>query len=198
METRISQLHTADAKEREIRRYTKTESQHLRLRRTKIKLSDFRTVKVIGKGAFGEVASFHTLSCFRFLLTLNLGSFGTKGGYWQGIRHEEPAKGRNVEPRSGQVLPAFKILSTHVSSQLAHVRAERDVLAESTSAWVVQLFYSFQDSLYLYLIMEFLPGGDLMTMLMKYDIFSEDVTRFYMAECVLAIEAVHNLGYIHR
>jgi protein-serine/threonine kinase len=37
-----------------------------------------------------------------------------------------------------------------------------------------------------------------MTMLMKYDIFSEDVTRFYMAECILAIEAVHNLGYIHR
>ena len=46
--------------------------------------------------------------------------------------------------------------------------------------------------------MEFLPGGDLMTMLIKYDTFSEDVTRFYMAECVLAIEAVHNLGFIHR
>lgn len=83
-------------------------------------------------------------------------------------------------------------------AQLAHIRAERDVLAESTSPWVVQLFYSFQDPLYLYLIMEFLPGGDLMTMLMKYDVFSEDVTRFYLAECILAIEAVHNLGYIHR
>ena len=82
--------------------------------------------------------------------------------------------------------------------QLAHVRAERDVLAESNSPWVVQLFYSFQDSSYLYLIMEFLPGGDLMSMLIKYDTFSEDVTRFYMAECVLAIEAVHNLGFIHR
>jgi protein-serine/threonine kinase len=46
--------------------------------------------------------------------------------------------------------------------------------------------------------MEFLPGGDLMTMLMKYDVFSEDVTRFYMAECILAIDAVHNIGYIHR
>jgi protein-serine/threonine kinase len=46
--------------------------------------------------------------------------------------------------------------------------------------------------------MEFLPGGDLMTMLIKYDTFSEDVTRFYMAECVLAIEAVHSLGFIHR
>jgi len=78
------------------------------------------------------------------------------------------------------------------------VRAERDVLAESNSPWVVQLFYSFQDPAYLYLIMEFLPGGDLMTMLIKYDTFSEDVTRFYMAECVMAIEAVHSLGFIHR
>jgi serine/threonine protein kinase len=63
---------------------------------------------------------------------------------------------------------------------------------------IVQLFYSFQDPIYLYLVMEFLPGGDLMTMLIKYDTFSEDVTRFYMAECVLAIEAVHQLGFIHR
>lgn len=46
--------------------------------------------------------------------------------------------------------------------------------------------------------MEFLPGGDLMTMLIKYDTFSEDVTRFYIAECVLAIDTVHKLGFIHR
>ena len=72
------------------------------------------------------------------------------------------------------------------------------MLAESNSPWVVQLYYSFQDPSYLYLIMEFLPGGDLMTMLIKYDTFSEDVTRFYIAECVLAIEAVHKLGFIHR
>jgi len=45
-----------EAKEREIRKYRRLESQYLRLRRTKIRLSDFRTVKVIGKGAFGEVA----------------------------------------------------------------------------------------------------------------------------------------------
>ena len=44
-----------EAKEREIRKYRRLESQYLRLRRTKIRLSDFRTVKVIGKGAFGEV-----------------------------------------------------------------------------------------------------------------------------------------------
>jgi serine/threonine protein kinase len=38
----------------------------------------------------------------------------------------------------------------------------------------------------------------LLNRLIKYDTFSEDVTKFYMAECILAIEAVHNLGFIHR
>ena len=82
--------------------------------------------------------------------------------------------------------------------QLAHVRAERDILAQSDSPWVVKLYTTFQDSVFLYMLMEFLPGGDLMTMLIKYEIFTEDVTRFYMAEILLAIEAVHKLGYIHR
>jgi serine/threonine protein kinase len=55
LETRLIQIHTPDGKEREIRKYAKLEASHLRLRRTKIGLNDFRTVKVIGKGAFGEV-----------------------------------------------------------------------------------------------------------------------------------------------
>lgn len=82
--------------------------------------------------------------------------------------------------------------------QLAHVRSERDILAESDSPWVVKLHTTFQDSTFLYMLMEFLPGGDLMTMLIKYEIFTEDITRFYMAEITLAIEAVHKLGFIHR
>ena len=82
--------------------------------------------------------------------------------------------------------------------QLAHVRAERDVLAEADSDWVVKLYRSFQDQTFLYMLMEYLPGGDLMTSLIKYEVFSEDVTRFYMAEILLAIEAIHKLGFIHR
>ena len=54
LEQKLVQIHP-DAREREIRKYSRTESQHLRLRRTKITLHDFRTVKIIGKGAFGEV-----------------------------------------------------------------------------------------------------------------------------------------------
>lgn len=43
--------------------------------------------------------------------------------------------------------------------QVAHARAERDILAEAENQWVVKMYYSFQDSQLLYLVMEFLPGG---------------------------------------
>ncbi|KAG6844900.1 hypothetical protein H0H87_002599 [Tephrocybe sp. NHM501043] len=152
-----------ERKQRQLQQHGKKESTYLRLRRTKLGLDDFRTVKVIGKGAFGEV---------RLVQKVDTGKIYAM----KTLKKEEMLK----------------------KDQLAHVRAERDVLAESDSPWVVQLYYSFQDPSYLYLIMEFLPGGDLMTMLIKYDTFSEDVTRFYLAECVLAIEAVHKLGFIHR
>lgn len=46
--------------------------------------------------------------------------------------------------------------------------------------------------------MEYLSGGDLMTLLMEKEIFSEEMSRFYIAETIAAIESVHNLNYIHR
>ena len=87
--------------------------------------------------------------------------------------------------------------------QVTHVRAERDVLADnnyyySNNPWVVGLVFSFQDDQFLYLIMEYVPGGDMMTMLIKYDTFTEEQTRAYIAETVLAIDSVHQLNYIHR
>ena len=50
----------------------------------------------------------------------------------------------------------------------------------------------------MYLVMEFLAGGDLMTLLMKKDILTEEESRFYIAETILAIEQVHSMNYIHR
>jgi len=83
-------------------------------------------------------------------------------------------------------------------NQVAHIRAERDVLALADNPWVVKLHYSFQDDKNLYLVMEYLPGGDLMTILMKYDILTEEQTRFYIAETAHAIWSVHQLNYVHR
>ena len=83
-------------------------------------------------------------------------------------------------------------------NQVQHVRAERNVLAMADNPWIVQLRYSFQDEHFLYLAMEYLPGGDLMTILMKRDILPEDEARFYIAETILAVESVHKMNYIHR
>ncbi|GME85994.1 unnamed protein product [[Candida] boidinii] len=162
-EQKLGSESSGERKNRELQVFGRNESQFLRLRRTRLSLEDFSTVKVIGKGAFGEV--------------------------------------RLVQKKDTGKIYAMKTLlksEMYKKDQLAHVKAERDVLADANSPWVVSLYYSFQDPLYLYLIMEFLPGGDLMTMLIKWQIFTEDVTRFYIAECVLAIEAVHKLGFIHR
>jgi serine/threonine kinase 38 len=82
--------------------------------------------------------------------------------------------------------------------QVEHVKAERNLLAEVDSAFIVKLYYSFQDEEYLYLIMEYLPGGDMMTLLMRKDTLTEDEARFYIAETVLAIESIHKHSYIHR
>lgn len=60
--------------------------------------------------------------------------------------------------------------------------------------WLVQLFCTFQDSHSLYMVMEYLPGGDLMTLLIRENIFSEQATKFYVSELVLAIEWIHKLG----
>lgn len=88
--------------------------------------------------------------------------------------------------------------------QVKHVRAERDVLAESNTLyanqnpWITRLFYSFQDKDYLYLIMEYVPGGDMMTWLIKLDTFPEKTAQHYIAETILAIHSIHELGYLHR
>ena len=82
--------------------------------------------------------------------------------------------------------------------QIAHVRAERDILVEADHTWVVKMFYSFQDQQNLYLIMEFLPGGDMMTLLMKKDTLTDEQSQFYVAETIVAIDSIHKLGFIHR
>ncbi|XP_066532588.1 rho-associated protein kinase 2b [Hoplias malabaricus] len=74
---------------------------------------------------------------------------------------------------------------------------ERYIMAFSNSPWIVQLCCAFQDVRHLYLVMEFMPGGDLVTLTMNYDM-PEKWVRFYTAEVVLALDAIHSMGFIHR
>merc|ERR1711887_138868 len=139
------------------------ETEFLRLKRSRLGVDDFEAIKVIGKGAFGEV--------------------------------------RLVQKIDTDHVYAMKILRKAdmvEKEQVAHGRAERDVLVEADHQWVVKMYYSFQDPANLYLIMEFLPGGDMMTLLMKKDTLTEEAAQFYISETALAIQSIHQLGFIHR
>ncbi|KAL5007847.1 hypothetical protein ScPMuIL_016653 [Solemya velum] len=154
---------TEEQKNERRQHHATKETEYLRIKRSRLTVDDFDPLKIIGRGAFGEV--------------------------------------RLVQKKDTGHVYAMKILrkvDMLEKEQVAHVRAERDILVEADHQWVVKMYYSFQDGQNLYLIMEFLPGGDMMTLLMKKDTFAEEQTQFYVAEAVLAIDSIHKLGFIHR
>ncbi|GFZ17690.1 AGC (cAMP-dependent, cGMP-dependent and protein kinase C) kinase family protein [Actinidia rufa] len=104
------------------------------------------------------------------------------------------------EKTTGHVYAMKKLKKSEMlrRGQVEHVKAERNLLAEVDSNCIVKLYCSFQDDEFLYLIMEYLPGGDMMTLLMRKDTLTEEEARFYVAETVLAIESIHKHNYIHR
>ncbi|XP_012076976.1 serine/threonine-protein kinase CBK1 isoform X2 [Jatropha curcas] len=103
------------------------------------------------------------------------------------------------EKKSGDIYAMKKLKKSEmlIRGQVEHVKAERNLLAEVSSHCIVKLYYSFQDAEFLYLIMEYLPGGDIMTLLMREETLTETVARFYIAQTVLAIEYIHEHHYIH-
>lgn len=76
-------------------------------------------------------------------------------------------------------------------NQIKHLKAEKAVLATAHNQWIPELFFTFKDKKYLYMGMEYLPGGDLMNLFIKKDVLKEEEAKFYMAEMVLAIDAIH-------
>jgi len=168
-EQKMEQLGLSeDEKENRRKKLDHIETQYIRARRIRLNKDTFKTMKIIGRGSFGEV--------------------------------------RLVQMKGTKKLYAMKKLKKSKMierNQVAHVTAERDALASlndfyKQNPWVVRLYYSFQDALYLYLIMEYVPGGDLMTQLIKYEVFTEDETRFYIAQLIMAVDSIHKIGYIHR
>jgi len=109
---------------------------------------------------------------------------------------------RLVKEKGSSQIYAMKILKKAEMvkrNQVSHVRAERNILSLSEgNPWMVELHCSFQDDDFLYLVMEYLPGGDMMKWLIDKDIFTEEETKFYIAELILAVESIHQMEYVHR
>ncbi|XP_062487193.1 citron Rho-interacting kinase isoform X8 [Pezoporus occidentalis] len=105
------------------------------------------------------------------------------------------------EKATGDVY-AMKVMSKEsllAQEHMSFFEEERSILSQSTSPWIPQLQYAFQDKKNLYLVMEYQPGGDLLSLLNRYeDQLDESMVQFYLAELVLAIHSVHQMGYVHR
>ncbi|KAF9617145.1 hypothetical protein IFM89_034296, partial [Coptis chinensis] len=78
------------------------------------------------------------------------------------------------------------------------ILAERNILITLRNPFVVRFFYSFTCRDNLYLVMEYLNGGDLYSLLRNLGCLDEDMARVYIAEVVLALEYLHSLNVIHR
>jgi len=100
---------------------------------------------------------------------------------------------------TGNIVAIKKMKKSEMQNknQLIHLITEKEILTNN-NPWIVKLKYSFQDDYYLYLVMDYLPGGDLMNLLMKKNILTEDEARFYTAELILAVDSIHKLNCIHR
>ncbi|KAG1927744.1 serine/threonine-protein kinase MRCK beta [Pimephales promelas] len=125
---------------------------------------DFEMLKVIGRGAFGEVAVVK-------------------------MKHTERVYAMKI-------LNKWEMLKR---AETACFREERNVLVNGDCQWITTLHYAFQDDNYLYLVMDYYVGGDLLTLLSKFeDRLPEDMSKFYVAEMVLAIHSIHQQRYVHR
>ncbi|KAF4623955.1 hypothetical protein D9613_001560 [Agrocybe pediades] len=82
--------------------------------------------------------------------------------------------------------------------EIRHVLVERDILTATKTPWLVKLLYAFQDPEYVYLAMEYVPGGDFRTLLNNSGVLKEEHARFYISEMFAAVNELHKLGYIHR
>lgn len=119
-----------------------------------------------------------------------------KGGY---------GKVFQVRKTSGQdagKIFAMKVLkkATIVRNQkdTAHTRAERNILEAVKSPFICDLSYAFQTGGKLYLILEYLSGGELFMHLEREGIFLEDTAAFYLSEIVVSLEHLHEQGIIYR
>uniref|UniRef100_A0A452R0K6 Ribosomal protein S6 kinase n=1 Tax=Ursus americanus TaxID=9643 RepID=A0A452R0K6_URSAM len=97
-------------------------------------------------------------------------------------------------------LYAMKVLKKATLKVRDRVRSkmERDILAEVNHPFIVKLHYAFQTEGKLYLILDFLRGGDLFSRLSKEVMFTEEDVKFYLAELALALDHLHGLGIIYR
>ncbi|GAA5959762.1 hypothetical protein JCM3765_000093 [Sporobolomyces pararoseus] len=105
---------------------------------------------------------------------------------------------RHKETNQVVALKKMKKKTLAKMDEIRHVLTERDILASTSSPWLVRLLYAFQDPLHVFLAMDFIAGGDFRTLLNNSGVLKEEHARFYISEMFCSVNELHKLGYIHR
>lgn len=83
-------------------------------------------------------------------------------------------------------------------NRIANLKSESDVLHRLEGDFVVKALYTFTHENYICFVMEYMAGGDFTAMLDRYQFLDEQIARFYIAELILAINSLHEIGIVHR
>ncbi|EIM90209.1 cAMP dependent protein kinase [Stereum hirsutum FP-91666 SS1] len=134
-----------------------------------LKLTDFEVKGTLGTGTFGRV----------LLVRLRTA----------------PSDARATNCFAMKVLRKTEVIRLR---QVEHVKAERHILSRVRHPFIVDLYATFQDSLNIYMLLSYVPGGELFTHLRRAGRFTADVTRFYLATIVLALKYLHSFNIIYR
>lgn len=107
-----------------------------------------------------------------------------------------------VQNKVTKQIYALKRLSKDKIKKSPHTalfQSERNCMIDNRSSkWLIFIHSAFQTPHYIFFLMDFYPGGDLLALLAKYDVLSEESIKFYAGELILALKELHGLGYIHR
>ena len=96
---------------------------------------------------------------------------------------------------------AMKVLNKkmlRLTNQELHTKNERDLMIKISSPFIVNIKFAFQDNINLYLVSDFMQGGELFFHLRKQKYFTEELARFYAMELVLAISQIHSKKAVYR
>lgn len=176
-----------------------------------ITLAGYKAIKVLGKGSFGVVRLVRKLESDlkaapndkHMPVSDTNTSIRSKplGLLMSAVEGAKQNRRRYMtgEKKNFYAMKVIKKAEMIRNCQEGHIRAERDFLvASANSRWVVPLIASFQDTHNLYLVMDYMIGGDFLSLLIRKDTLREDWARFYVAEMILCIEEAHRLFWIHR
>lgn len=133
-----------------------------------------------------NLAGRYALNDFQVMKTLGTGSFG---------RVHLVRSTHNARYYAIKVLRKEQVVRM---KQVEHTNSERATLAVVRHPFLVNLWGTFHDPTFLYMVMDFVPGGELFTLLRKSQRFPSPVAKFYAAEVALALDYLHQNGFVYR